>query len=270
MPTPHSIPTLVRNRSSASKRSLKPPKLSNQRKTGDFSSSANLRMISGVIRPSLIALARSAGKLSSERPRVDNTNKDSVLFPSCSSPPPPSAPPPPPPPSPPQLPPFPSPPPTPVLPPSPPPSPTSSVAAARIREPLQFLRLLHRCCTSITPGSKKEETARVEEGDSPPHRSCWYWWLPPPLTRQTRESPQPAPPKAHARLSSTGSPTAPDDDLLDTQTPGVNAIPRVAMAEEATAAAEAETSFRKPTRVREQSARGTLPNEEKPNQRRFE
>jgi hypothetical protein len=42
------------------------------------------------------------------------------------------------------------------------------------------------------------------------------------------------------------------------------------MAEEATAAAEAETSFRKPTRVREQSARGTLPNEEKPNQRRFE
>jgi hypothetical protein len=56
--------------------------------------------------------------------------------------------------------------------------------------------------------------------------------LPPPLTRQTRESPpQPAPPKAHARLSSTGSPTTPHDDLLDPQTPGVNAIPRLAMAE---------------------------------------
>jgi hypothetical protein len=80
--------------------------------------------------------------------------------------------------------------------------------------------------------------------------------LPPPLTRQTRESPQPAPPTAHARLSSTGSPTAPHDNLLEPQTPGVNAIPRLAMAEEATAVAAAAASFRKPTRVREQGIAG--------------
>jgi len=88
-PTPHSNPTLARKRSSARRRSLKPPNWSNQRINGDFSSSKNLSTTDAGILPSLIAEAKSAGTLSNDLPAWANNNNASFnppLFPSLLSP----------------------------------------------------------------------------------------------------------------------------------------------------------------------------------------
>jgi len=88
-PTPHSNPTLARKRSSARRRSLKPPNWSNHRINGDFSSSKNLATTDAGILPSLIAEAKSAGTLSNDLPACANNNNASFnppLFPSLLSP----------------------------------------------------------------------------------------------------------------------------------------------------------------------------------------
>lgn len=110
MPTPHSIATLARNKSSASNLSLNPPKLSNHRNTLDFSSSKNLFTIEPGTRPALTASAKSAGKYSNGLPTSARASSASSLFRSLSSDspsPPPSPPPPLPPPPVPIPPPFP-------------------------------------------------------------------------------------------------------------------------------------------------------------------
>lgn len=94
IPTPHSIPTLVKKRSSASNLSLNPPKLSSHRKTADFSSSKYRWTIVPGIFPASIAAAKSFGKLSSDLPESARAMIASPLFLSPASP---SSPPPPPP-----------------------------------------------------------------------------------------------------------------------------------------------------------------------------
>lgn len=102
IPTPHSIPTLVKKRSSASNLSLNPPKLSSHRNTADFSSSKYRWTIVPGIFPASIAAAKSFGKLSSDLPESARAMIASALFLSPASPsPPPPLPPPLPPPSPP-------------------------------------------------------------------------------------------------------------------------------------------------------------------------
>lgn len=107
-PMPHSMPILVRKRSSARRRSLKPPKCSSHLNKGDASRSTYRRTMSPVTWPLSTAAARSAGRLSSFRPSCASTNSASPLLPAeasspspePSSPPPsPSSPPPPLPPS---------------------------------------------------------------------------------------------------------------------------------------------------------------------------
>ncbi|KAL0926216.1 hypothetical protein M5K25_002428 [Dendrobium thyrsiflorum] len=99
IPTPHSIATLAKNKSSANSRSLKPPNCSSQRKIEDFSKSAKRYTISPGILPASIAAARSEGMLSIERPISASARIASVRFfpldPSSSplSPPPPPPPP---------------------------------------------------------------------------------------------------------------------------------------------------------------------------------
>lgn len=105
MPTPHSMATLARNKSSASNLSLNPPKFSSHRNTADFSSSNNLFTIEPGTRPAPIAAAKSAGNFSSGLPASARTSSASSRFRSLSSdspspppPPPPACPPPVPPP----------------------------------------------------------------------------------------------------------------------------------------------------------------------------
>lgn len=105
IPTPHSMPTLVKKRSSASNLSLNPPKLSSHRRAGDFSSSKYLKIIEPGIRPASIAAAKSLGMLSNDLPVSAKAIIASDLFLSPASP-------------------LPSPPPPPLPPPLPPPPPT--------------------------------------------------------------------------------------------------------------------------------------------------
>lgn len=105
MPTPHSMATLARNKSSASNLSLNPPKFSSHRNTADFSSSNNLFTIEPGTRPASTAAAKSAGNFSSGLPASARTSSASSRFRSLSSdspspppPPPPACPPPVPPP----------------------------------------------------------------------------------------------------------------------------------------------------------------------------
>ena len=94
-PTPHSIATFARKRSSARRRSLKPGNWSSHRKNADFSSSKNRVTTAAGIFPSLIAAAKSAGTLSNALPASAITITASFLpsFPCSSSPPPPPWPP---------------------------------------------------------------------------------------------------------------------------------------------------------------------------------
>ena len=111
MPTPHSMATLARNKSSPSNLSLNPPKFNSHRNTADFSSSKNLFKIDPGTRPASTAAAKSAGNFSSGRPASARTRSASSLLRSLSSdsPSPPLPPPPPPPPPPPCPPPVPPP-----------------------------------------------------------------------------------------------------------------------------------------------------------------
>ena len=115
MPTPHSMATFVKKRSSASKRSLNPPNWSNHRNSTDFSSSKYLLTIDPGTLPASIAAAKSFGRVSTDLPASNNAITASSLFLSLSpssllplplsslplSPPPPPLPPPSPPPLPP-------------------------------------------------------------------------------------------------------------------------------------------------------------------------
>lgn len=64
MPTPHSMETLAKNRSSARSRSLNPPNWSSHRKIADFSSSRNLSTTDPGTFPACIAASRSLGRVS--------------------------------------------------------------------------------------------------------------------------------------------------------------------------------------------------------------
>jgi hypothetical protein len=92
-PTPHSIPSLAKKRSSARRRSLKPRNWSSQRKSAEPSSSLKWRTISPVTQPPSTAAARSDGRLSSFLPSCASTNSASPRWsgapPTFSSPPPP-------------------------------------------------------------------------------------------------------------------------------------------------------------------------------------
>ena len=94
-PTPHSIATFARKRSSARRRSLNPANWSSHRKNGDFSSSRKRVTTDAGIFPAFIAAARSAGTLSNDLPASATTNKASFFLPlsSLSWPPPPPWPP---------------------------------------------------------------------------------------------------------------------------------------------------------------------------------
>ena len=105
IPTPHSIATFVRKRSSAKSRSLKPPNFMSQPMIGAFSSFANRSTMRAGILPAEMDPAKSLGRLSKERPRPARAARASLRFFFASSSPspspsPPSPPPPPPPPHP--------------------------------------------------------------------------------------------------------------------------------------------------------------------------
>jgi len=80
IPTPHSIPTLAKKRSSANNLSLNPSNCINHRKNREFSSSKNLETTAPGILPARIAAAKSCGKLSTDRFASAKTIIASSLF----------------------------------------------------------------------------------------------------------------------------------------------------------------------------------------------
>lgn len=77
-PTPHSMASLARKRSSARRRSLNPWNWSSHRSSAEPSISAKRRTISPVTRPPSTAAARSDGRLSSFLPSCASTNSASL------------------------------------------------------------------------------------------------------------------------------------------------------------------------------------------------